>query len=301
MPYAYQDSVDAADVESNHWLLQNLGGLLSKNCYAERLWRRVYPFRPFTNVALHPERLAYPRQWKKPRRIFVNSMSDLFHESLEEQSIVAVLQAMAQAPQHVYQILTKRPERMQAVVERVCEAEHWATLPSNWWMGVSVENATTNNQRVPILLRTRARTLWLSLEPMLSFFLPSLALKRCSHCNLAMITDNPVGYGLERSAVYCGCGFAYQPERQIGWVVVGGESGPRTKARPFHLSWARQVVEHCRRQQVPVFVKQLGSCPVNDLVPPVYGQDKPQYRLKDGHGGDMREWPETLRVREYPQ
>ena len=267
-----------------------------KHCYAERIWKRVYPFRAFTNVALHPERLIYPRHWKKPRRIFVNSLSDLFHESLDEAAILSVFAAMFEAPWHVYQILTKRPERMRTVVRRICEEAHLNSLPPHFWMGVSVENADTLDERLPLLVQTQARTRWISAEPLL---VP---------LEFGFLGTCPKDWNRGYSPV----------GDHIHWVVVGGESGPKSKARPFCLSWARDIVRQCKEARIPVFVKQLGSNPVNDLSASDYSGDgrvgdgtdyfdmyaesmnRRVLHLRDSHGGDMSEWPEELRVRQYP-
>ncbi len=130
-----------------------------KHCYAERLANRFWKDRPFTVVRLHPERLEQPATWKKPRTVFVNSMSDLFHESVPDDFIRKVFATMAANPQHTFQILTKRSERLSRLGRRL-------TWPDNVWMGVSVEDRKAVN-RIDELRRTPAKVRFLSLEPLI--------------------------------------------------------------------------------------------------------------------------------------
>lgn len=133
----------------------------------------------------------------------------------------------------------------------------------NVWLGVSVENQKTAAERISILLDTRAAKHWVSAEPLLE------PLHLC-------------GIG--------GC-CSYR-EYELDWMVIGGESGPN--ARPFHLEWARDIIAQLGEADIPVapFVKQLGSNPVEDGMP---------INLKDKKGGNPSEWPEDLRVREFPK
>jgi len=134
-----------------------------KYCYAERLWPRLsapgqpYAGRRFTDVKLHPERLAEPRGWRRPRMVFVNSMSDLFHLDIAETYIAEVLRVITETPRHTFQILTKRPERLAA----------FSPFPPNAWVGVSVENHEEAARRVDLLAETEARVRFLSCEPLL--------------------------------------------------------------------------------------------------------------------------------------
>lgn len=244
-----------------------------KNCYAERIWPRVYgKFRPFSDVKLHRDRLDLPHQWKKPRRIFVNSMSDLFHESLSHNDITEVWSVMVVVDRHIYQVLTKRPARMREYV--IGWIEHMRSGSKrpvdNVWLGVSAEDQRSLDERLSILRETPAAVRWLSLEPL-----------------LGPVTFRPICDSLGDKLHAMENGYAAKPmELQgISWVVVGGESGP--KARPFNPDWARYIRDQCREAGVPFFMKQFGSNPVAG-------------KLKDGHGGNMDEWPEDLRVRDYP-
>lgn len=182
-----------------------------KHCYAEREWPRMvklvpsYAGRAFTDVACHEERLDQPLRWKRPRKVFVNSMSDLFHPDVSDEFIDRVFAVMALAPQHVFQVLTKRPGRMREYLTRpavevrigleamaMCMASIAATkgksklgagillkgsdinpgglatwpLP-NVWFGVSVEDQAAADERIPLLLETPAAVRWISAEPLL--------------------------------------------------------------------------------------------------------------------------------------
>lgn len=164
------------------------------HCYAERLSLRFRTSRvPWTpanageNVVLHEDRLAVPLSWKQPRMVFVNSMSDLFHELVPDSFIARVFVTMSLAPRHVYQILTKRPERMLTWFEGPGAAWGVAPLP-NVWLGTSIENDRWV-ERADLLRRTPATVRFISAEPLLGP-LPSLAIDG------------------------------------IDWLIVGGESGP---------------------------------------------------------------------------
>jgi protein gp37 len=190
-------------------------------------------------VRLVEEHLEDPLRWKRPRRIFVNSMSDLFHESLDEYDIGQVFAIMALAKQHTFQVLTKRPAEMLQILEtaRIC-FDYDEPLP-NVWLGVSVEDQKTADERIPLLLQTPAAVRWLSVEPLLG--------------------------PIELQAPWSAINPEY-PEHGIHWVVVGGESGPG--ARPMHPDWARSIRDECVAAGVPFFFKQWGEWEPFSLAPP---------------------------------
>ena len=163
------------------------------HCYAEAItlrFRRGGPFLPGkTTIRLHPERLNAPAKWKSPRRVFVNSMSDLFHEEVPFEFVGRVFRAMEDHSRHIYQVLTKRPERMLDYV-RWTEATTW---PEHVWVGVSVENQVWADRRIPSLLQIPATVRFLSVEPLLK-----------------SVNLRPYLEGIQ-------------------WVIVGGESGPRAR------------------------------------------------------------------------
>lgn len=274
-----------------------------RNCYAEAINRRLGTGRDFLPDELYKHKryeglhnsdvviyldeamLMAPLKWKKPRRIFVESMSDMFGVFVTEEMQDRMFAVMALCSQHTFQVLTKRPERMRdyfgrtfdeqawrdALIEGAAQnifqamtgenPDHWlavhAPLP-NVWLGTSVEDQRAADERIPHLLETPAALWFLSCEPLLD----------------AVDISN----------------FLHSAGRPSPlWVIVGGESGP--KARPFDIAWAHILIEQCSPYGVPCFVKQLGSNPVtlgNSIL------------LKDRKGGDIDEWPEALRVREFP-
>lgn len=130
-----------------------------KHCYAETLSKRFWGDRPFTDVQVHEDRLDQPRRWRKPRTVFVNSMSDLFHENVPVEFITRVFKVMQECPQHTFQVLTKRAERL----AELAPALAW---PENVWMGVSVEDARVV-RRIGLLSNVPAAVRFLSLEPLI--------------------------------------------------------------------------------------------------------------------------------------
>lgn len=225
---------------------------------------------PGFGLTLHDDALDLPLRWKKPRLVFVDSMSDLFHTDVPEEFIAWVFAVMALTPRHTYQILTKRSQRCHEVVNaptfglevmkqfialvpemgQTMFTERWPGWPlPNVWLGVSIETPRYKF-RLDWLRRTRAALRFASLEPLL---------------------DDLGSLDFEG----------------IGWAIVGGESG--ADARPMHLAWAYSVVRQCEEQGVPVFVKQLGS---------VWAKKN---HCSHHKGGEPSEWPAHLRVREMPE
>lgn len=207
------------------------------HCYAERLSNRLlattYRARlpvvdtaanrrnPFA-VRLWPDRLPIPASWRRPRRVFVNSMSDLFHKEVPEEFVRRCFQVMLDVGRHVYQVLTKRPARAAKFVRRNADLFP-AGLPSHIWIGTSVEDQSVA-YRVRHLLAVRATVRFLSCEPLIG--------------------------PLDLSPFLVG-------RRTIHWVIAGGESGP--DARPLDPQWAKVVRDQCRARQVPFFFKQWGG------------------------------------------
>ena len=268
-------------------------------------------------IRLVPEALEEPIHWKKPRRVFVNSMSDLFHEDVPFEFIDRVFETIcACRGRHTFQILTKRPSRMLTWCELAKENYPGWFRPSDgimdlWqtWLGVSVEDQATADECIPILIKTSAAVRWISAEPLLG----------------------PVD--LSRW-FQCGGNVGPCSQHRPSWIVVGGESGPG--ARPCDLAWIRSIKDQCQADGVPVFVKQLGKEPRgicnwkhHESDPPVWLDEngtllsvsgakigdlchavddfcgicnwwpcKP--KLKDKKGGDISEFPMDLRVREFP-
>ncbi|HMY70681.1 MAG TPA: DUF5131 family protein, partial [Blastocatellia bacterium] len=202
-----------------------------KFCYAERDWARlsknketVYYGRSFNDVATHEDRLDTPLRWRRPRRIFVNSMSDLFHRDIPLSFIfqVWVTMALARANGHIFQILTKRADRMVEIVnaldkdliEAICDSSgvrmpRWEWPLPNVWLGVSVEDQKRAEERIPFLLDTPAAVRFLSCEPLLDTLNIEYALSgQCSH---------PCDDYLDGEA--CKCLTKGQCMSKIDWVI----------------------------------------------------------------------------------
>ena len=199
------------------------------HCYAKTFaerWRGVagHPYEQGFDLRLWPNRLDYPLQWKKPRRIFANSMSDLFHRDVPDEFVLRVFDVMAQADWHIFQVLTKRPSRLVRLVPQITERVQaymgkGATWPEHIWLGVSVE--TMQYQwRVDKLRQVPAAIRFISAEPLLG------SLRELD------ISD-------------------------IHWLIAGGESGPGY--RPCKPEWIRELRDSCHAAEVAFFFKQWGG------------------------------------------
>lgn len=230
-----------------------------KNCYAEVMSKRLAGMgqekyqgimtdggRFNGRVRTHDDELSRPYTWKKPRKVFVNSMSDLFHEDVPFTFIYKVFMTMERTPQHTYQILTKRPERM---LEFLKDYAQIVDAVPNVWLGTSVENQDAANERIPHLLKCPAAVRFLSCEPLVG----QVDLKPYLWLGT---NDNWCGE--------CGSGGRYMISpcdhfcnfKKIHWVIAGGESGPG--ARPMHPLWARILRDQCAEAGIPFFFKQWG-------------------------------------------
>lgn len=223
-------------------------------------------------INLDWEEFRRPFRWKKPRLVFVNSMSDLFHKDVPDGFIIEAVKVMRDNPQHTFQVLTKRPDRMADFSHRYGNG---ADLPPNIWAGTSVEDQKAADERIPDLLRVRAAVRFLSCEPLLA----PVDLERW-----LPIEWSDVG----------GCyvpSHPYDPDAKSGinWVIVGGESG--SKSRPLHMEWVYDIKQQCESAGVPVFIKQMGDNPY-------YAGDRVDWLGKKG--GDISKWPAELQVREFP-
>lgn len=225
-------------------------------------------------VRFNPEWLDQPLRWLRPRRIFVCAHGDLFHEAVPFDWIDRVFAVMALSPQHTFQVLTKRPERMREYLEDVVVRNgiggadfpedtpipKFTAFPlANVWLGVSVEDQAAADERIPLLLQCPAAVRWISVEPLLG----AVELGRY----FWDITLDP------RGLVPCAVHQANE-RGLLHWIVAGGESG--TGARPMHPDWARSLRDQCVAAGVPFLFKQWGGWIETDAVP---GGDL---------GGDMR-------------
>ena len=237
-------------------------------------------------IELHPDRIDKPLNWKKPRKIFVNSLSDLFHADIPDQYIVDVFATMYEAQWHTFQVLTKRPERMRSLLSNPrfpwavgCRA--WDRLRKlsaekaelvtrediigdvmqlwpleNVWIGVTAENQKRADERIPLLLQTPAATRFISAEPLLG----PLSFRWAAWQDLSRdhATDHLDGL------------------RRLDWVIVGGESGQH--ARPMHPQWARDIRDQCVDAGVPFFFKQWGEWGTHSTL-----NGLPHFRQFTGH------------------
>ncbi len=199
-----------------------------KHCYAETFSERFrgvpgHPFEQGFDLRLWPERIGLPLRWRTPRRIFVNSMSDLFHERVPDTFIESVFVTMQSAHWHRFQVLTKRPERMARFVAAHTDAhgEIRHTHP-NVWLGTSIETQHYVG-RAEIVATIRSAVRFLSCEPLLG----------------PLDLDGALG------------------PTAINWVIAGGESGHG--ARPMDADWVRSLRDQCRKARVPFFFKQWGG------------------------------------------
>lgn len=209
-----------------------------RNCYAETIAKRFWGERKFTDVQTHPDRLDAPLHWKKPRRVFVNSMSDLFHLNVRFSFVESVFETIEATPRHTYMILTKRPDRM---YDFIVNWKKGIALP-NVWLGVSVENQQAADERIPILLQTPAAVRFVSVEPIRGPV--DFRLKDGSY-----MTDALTGCMITAAEPIQG--------NALDWVICGGETGPG--ARPMHPDWARSLRDQCQAADVPFFFKSWGE------------------------------------------
>lgn len=217
-----------------------------KSCYAERMNIRfggpAYTVGADT-IRLDEKVLTEPLRWRKPRMVFVCSMTDLFHESIPVQTLYRVFEMMKRSNRlrevqgvpgrHTFQVLTKRPDRALEFYRKLIIFQH----DPNVWLGVFCENQEMADKRIPILLQIPAAVRWASFEPLLG----PIVIPRCER-------DNDNDGNCDKHPLGC---------PKIDWAVVGGESGPG--ARPMHPDWARSLRDQCNAAGVPFFFKQWGE------------------------------------------
>jgi len=240
-----------------------------EHCYAKRQARRFkgrygYPADDPFRVTFHPDRLEEPLRWKKPRRVFVCSMGDLFHPDVPLNVTKDVFDVMRRAGNkygHTFMVLTKRPKRMAEFIgllqrDKGDDFRRWP-LPFVW-LGVTAENQQRADERIPILLQTPAAVRFVSVEPMLG---------------PVDLTHIPIPHGL----VECHGG-RLDP---VNWVIAGGETGPG--ARPMHPDWVRSLRDQAVSAGVPFFFKGWGKW--------IQNQSNAGKRMLDGR--EWNEFPKT--------
>ncbi len=258
------------------------------NCYAEGLATRFAGSFGGWGVG-QPRKRTSAANWRQPlrwnkaaaqagvrRRVFCASLGDWLDPEVPVEWLADLLELIASTPRLDWQLLSKRPELWRERLEAAAAFERSKPLPlhfgpaSNWlagnapanvWIGTTVEDQRRADERIPALLSIPARVRFLSMEPLLE----------------AVDLQTQLGGAEEECRVPNGW-------HGIDWVIVGGESGPN--ARPFDVAWARSIVRQCRDAGVAVFVKQVG--------------DRSNVPVTAHHGADLAEWPEDLRVQEFP-
>ncbi len=252
------------------------------NCYAETFaerWRGT-PGHYFENgfdVQLRPDKLELPLRWKRPRRIFVNSMSDLFHDQVSDEYIARVFAVMALAPRHTFQVLTKRHARMRSLLNssafQTATAEQLLSMTDaddlkdagdpfplpNVWLGVSAENQQWADIRIPALLDTPAAVRFVSAEPLLGP-IDLTSWIGCPHDSLSGVDQEPIASPTKRwRCDQCRASVLDGTVTNVGlhWIITGGESGPG--ARPAHPDWFRSIRDQCQAAGVAYLHKQWGE------------------------------------------
>lgn len=238
-----------------------------RHCYAATLAERFRgtPGHYFENgfdLTLRPDKLDQPLKWKRPRKIFVNSMSDLFHKDIPDYFIKQVFSIMGAAKQHSFQVLTKRPERMKEIVQSMINENDFATIEGeevplpypNVLLGVSVEDQKSADERIPLLVQTPAAIRFLSCEPLLG----EVNLRKWLPISNREAYEEAAGMGLDPMF------FSFNnidpnaiPKPNLQWIIAGGESGHG--ARPMHPEWARCLRDQCQDAGVSFFFKQWGE------------------------------------------
>lgn len=216
-----------------------------QNCYAERMAKRFagrfgYPKdKPF-GVTFHKDKVEEPLKWKKPKRIFVCSMSDFFNIEVEFAWQLKIFRIIRLSPRHTFMFLTKRPNNMRDIISRIYKRMDCKGCLPNVWLGVTAENQQTADERIPILLQIPAAKRFVSVEPMLG-------------------AVDLQGYYLSKGAN--DYPFPYLEEKHrtknidlLDWVICGAETGP--KKRPMKTEWARSLRDQCSEAGVPFFFKK---------------------------------------------
>jgi len=290
-----------------------------KNCYAEARNKR---FAGANWGKGKPRRRTREANWRMPLRwnletrktgkrfkIFL-SLCDWLDEEVPIEWLSDFLALIYATPNLIWQLLTKSPENWRtrltetlhvlvrqenftaAVEVRAWLQQEPPLAPQNVWLGVSVEDQERADERMPVLLNIPAKLHFLSCEPLLE----PIDLENYLPCS-----RRPVGDARA----------SHSEAATVDWVIAGGESGPG--ARPCDIQWIREIIAQCELAKVPVFVKQLGAFPFDfdgreevwlKTLPPQY-RDGTRYaiaerRIKDRKGGDPAEWPEDLRIRQFP-
>lgn len=254
-----------------------------EHCYTERMSKRLagrygYPADNPFQVTFHPDRLKEPLRWRKPSRIFVCSMGDLFHPDVPDAIKLKVFDVIGGCPQHVFMILTKRPEQMKGFIDKLQVSAYNICVPiktqfrlektpffsqyrplRNLWLGVTCENQQRADERIPILLQIPAAKRFVSVEPMLGpVDINRWTKETCTNYGgIGRVPNHPhiPAHMCQRCK---GTGKVSYP--RFDWVICGGETGPG--ARPMHPKWVRSLRDQCQATGTAFFFKSWGDwCP----------------------------------------
>lgn len=235
-----------------------------KNCYAKIVHER-FNNTPFSEVVFHQERLNEPSKRKKGAKIFLGSMTDLFQDNIPFGWLYEIMKVVKDNPQHIFQILTKRPERMRDFFQwlYVDQPANWVssfnnlTYLPNLWIGVTTENQEQANKRIPMLLEIPAAIRFVSVEPMLD------------SVNLGMLITENMGnrFRMVYDPIMTGTKTLWDTTNLIGeenvnkidWVIVGGETGSKSKTREIKINDVYNLYQQCKITETPFFFKQWGA------------------------------------------
>lgn len=276
------------------------------NCYAERLHNVRHRARlagksmpecygrPFEEVRLLYYRLSRPLGWRKPQRVFVGDMGDLFHPDVRDAWLDLIFAVMALSPQHTFMLLTKRAERMaEYIAKGPNKLSSWSAVTGsvevtptwplpNVWLGTTIWDQASADRAVPILLSTPAAKRWVSVEPMLG------PVNLAAYMTTSAIHQDEIGLADRKGEpVYFGkMLFDYSPWMDgLDWVICGGETGAH--ARPMHPAWPRALRDQCQAAGVPFWFKQWGEWEPRDHGRKLLDH-VPQIRLTDtGENGGI--------------
>ena len=293
-----------------------------KHCYSSKMQVRFGTpefgggqLRDEYELFLDESKLAEVRRRKRPTKYFWCDMTDLFGDWVLPEWLEAIYATIDATPQHIHMLLTKRPSNIRRLVA--------PKYRENVWLGASVSDQETANVLIPELLKCRdlSPVLFLSAEPLLG----RVRLTSVGHIPADEEGPNRIGYMAGPDDGTSGLFVTSEEALKrsgIGWVIVGGESGPG--ARPCNVDWVRSIRDQCQTAGVPVFIKQMGFttvCP-EETIEAIASKTSEIYRwpegthfgnrtgnpayngrqilLKDRKGGDWEEWPDEFRVREIP-
>lgn len=276
-----QTKISWCDHSFNPWWGCTNVGPGCDNCYAERDAKR-YGYEWGQRV---PRRFFGDKHWNEPlkwnekakregkkKKVFCASMADWADNEVEQDHRDRLFALIKKTDWLIWQLLTKRIGNAEKMLP-----EDWGSGYENVWFGITVVNQEEADRDIPKLLKIPARVRWLSIEPQIG----AVDL-------MAVMTGD--GDGPSRELIWIGQGAG------IDWVVIGGESGSKNIVRPFDFQWARDGIRQCREAGVACFVKQLGSHPISTRV-----YERVRLGIKDYKGADPSEWPEDLRVQEFPK